>query len=455
LNVDEDKMKIKGKGSSRILWLFLFALPLILFLLAPPATWAQKPETDAVAPGLHTPGKGSAERKAILDALRAKMNADLIFVVVTLRVHSGWAWVRVKPQSPDGKSHYEDVWALLREHDGSWQVAELPCTEGGNPDCIGGAGFYERLRAKFPATLPDIFGETPTRERAEKPLGVEVVRASFGSGPDDLGHVIPEEAAPEGPMSFALGSKGEIYVLDQLNVRIQVFRDKKSIETIPIPDSADFRDIDVTKDGKIVLLDNMLQKKVYLLDAKGKVLKELALEGRNIPSADRVYGVYCREDGMWDGIWVEAEGRSVRIADLAGKPDPQRISVIGWFTYRGTRLLRAEVIGDVTAAVHISEENKTRWKDFRLVFNMPVSSLELVNTDQADDIFVVASLCEESKCTNVALILNLEGKEKKRINMFVSHRIEQTFRNFRVSPDGKIYQMALDDQGVAVKRYDP
>jgi hypothetical protein len=180
-----------------------------------------------VAPqDLHSPGKGSAERKAILDALRAKMNAEPIFVVVTLRAHSGWAWVHVKPQSPDGKRHYEDVWALLHAPDGSWQVAALQCTEAGNPDCNGGDGFYERLRAKFPAAPKDIFQETPTGEAAEKPLGVQVVRAACGSGPDDVLNIVPHEAMPEGPMSFALGNNGEIYILDQLNLRIQVFRNR-------------------------------------------------------------------------------------------------------------------------------------------------------------------------------------------------------------------------------------
>jgi hypothetical protein len=442
----------------RIMHFLWFGASLGLFL-ATPAMWAQKPATNVAAQDLHLPGKGSTERKAILDALRAKMNADRIFVVEKLRVHSGWAWTHVKPQSRDGKHHFGDVWALLHEHDGRWQVTELQCTEVGNPACTGGGGSYERLRANYPAAPEDIFQETPTREAAEKPLGVEVVRARYGSGPDDLGDIIPEEASPECPQSFALGSKGEIYILDQLNARVQIFKDKKRIETIPIPQelSIGVREIDVTKDGKIVLLDMDIRHKVYVLDEKGTVLSELTLAGRNVPSAQGVYGMYCREDGRWDGIWVETEGRSVRIADLAGKPDPQRISVMGEFTSRGTRLLRAEVIGDVTAGIHISDETKTRWKDFRLVFDMPVS-VELVNTDQTDDIFVVACLVEESKAAvvaNVAVVLNLEGQEKKRINMFVSHRIEHPFRNFRLSPDGKIYQMALDDEGVAVRRYEP
>lgn len=38
---------------------------------------------------------------------------------------------------------------------------------------------------------------------------VEVVRARFGSGPDNIGVCTPREANPEGPMSFALGQKGK------------------------------------------------------------------------------------------------------------------------------------------------------------------------------------------------------------------------------------------------------
>jgi hypothetical protein len=407
------------------------------------------------------PGKGSTERKAILDALRAKMNADLIFVVETLRVHNGWAWVQVKPQSRDGKHHYGDVWALVHGHEGSWQVAELQCTEVDNPGCTVGDGFHERLRAKFPAAPADIFQETPAGEGAEKPLGVAVVRASFGSGPDELGHRVPQEAMPEGPMSFALGSNDEIYVLDQLNSRVQVFKNKSRIRTISIPDNNEsyFKDIALTKDGKIVLLDPLLKKRVYMLDAQGTVLKDLPLAGKYIPDAGpgwelEVSGVYCREDGMWDGIWVEVGNGSVRIADLAGTPDPNRVSVMGELTYSGKRLTKVEIIGQVTAVVHVSEENKGNlWKDFPLIFDVPVTSIEW-HSDQADNLYLVAFFLEP-RYAFATVILDSGGNEKKRINMNAGGVPGGPFHPFRVSPDGKIFQMDLDDKGLAVWRYDP
>lgn len=62
------------------------------------------------------------------------------------------------------------------------------------------------------------------QKAADSPPAVDVVRARCGSGPEELGITTPQEANPEGPMSFAPGSKGEIYVLAQINLRIQVFR---------------------------------------------------------------------------------------------------------------------------------------------------------------------------------------------------------------------------------------
>lgn len=67
--------------------------------------------TIAVTPLLQAqtfrePPKGSPERAAILDALRpaveAEMRGSVEFVVTTMRVSPGWAFVQVEPQRPGG-----------------------------------------------------------------------------------------------------------------------------------------------------------------------------------------------------------------------------------------------------------------------------------------------------------------------------------------------------------------
>src|ERR1700757_3337846 len=55
---------------------------------------------------LHTPAKGTPEREAIMEILRAEVKKetgeDVVFVVNLLNVHNGWAWVDVTPNRKNG-----------------------------------------------------------------------------------------------------------------------------------------------------------------------------------------------------------------------------------------------------------------------------------------------------------------------------------------------------------------
>jgi hypothetical protein len=111
-------------------------------------------------PGAYTPQPGSAERKAILDALRMwvkqQHQIEVVFVVKHLKVKNGYAWVHTLPQSKDGSSRYEDISALLQKDQGRWEVAEIPCAEVDNPDCIGDPGYFGGLKRRFPEMPEDI-----------------------------------------------------------------------------------------------------------------------------------------------------------------------------------------------------------------------------------------------------------------------------------------------------------
>ena len=109
---------------------------------------------SAFAVSVNTPPKGSAERKAIMDAMRAKGDdQDRIFVVRYLKVSKGWAWLRVDPQSRDGSNHYESESALLRQSAKHWKVVAQPCAEA---DCVEDDELA-RIRADFPAAPDAIF----------------------------------------------------------------------------------------------------------------------------------------------------------------------------------------------------------------------------------------------------------------------------------------------------------
>lgn len=114
-------------------------------------------DADAKA---YTPKPGSTERKAILDALRECVkqnhNIDVIFVVRHLKVKNGYAWVHTMPQSKDGANMYEDISALLKKDQDHWEMAEIPCAEEDNPDCIGDSKYFDGLKRRFSKMPKDI-----------------------------------------------------------------------------------------------------------------------------------------------------------------------------------------------------------------------------------------------------------------------------------------------------------
>jgi hypothetical protein len=108
----------------------------------------------ATTQGTYTPAPASAERKAILDAYRAKWKqggnkgADVVFVVNDLKVQKGWAWLNVRPQSSDGSQQYEAEQGLLRKKGGKWRVLER--TAGYSVE------YFRKLKRKYPSVPTDI-----------------------------------------------------------------------------------------------------------------------------------------------------------------------------------------------------------------------------------------------------------------------------------------------------------
>lgn len=93
--------------------------------------------TAVLAAAFSSPGAGTPERKAILDALRPKVEQDLgvrpvEFVVEEIRVGGGWAFVRVMPQrkgggairNPNGEADGVHTEAVLQINGGRWVVKD-------------------------------------------------------------------------------------------------------------------------------------------------------------------------------------------------------------------------------------------------------------------------------------------------------------------------------------------
>ena len=108
---------------------------------------------------LHVPGQGTAERKAILDALRTDPQTN--FKVHYIKVHNGWCWVDTTPLDKHGKAAPEGGPNLLHMEEGNWKVMDLSKVPEDPNDPLGAedasAGFVRNLVKTFPEVPRDIF----------------------------------------------------------------------------------------------------------------------------------------------------------------------------------------------------------------------------------------------------------------------------------------------------------
>ena len=100
---------------------------------------AEEKQTGEVDGKLHTPPEGSAERRALMDALRQHWKSTrnpangkpyrgkITFHVGYLKVHHGWAWAYAEPHSSAPKEGFpENDGFLLHLEEGRWKVMKLP-----------------------------------------------------------------------------------------------------------------------------------------------------------------------------------------------------------------------------------------------------------------------------------------------------------------------------------------
>lgn len=131
--------------------------------------------TNDITDDLHTPAKGTPERQAIMDALRAEFDnrqgsfytahrGAITFVVNRLAVHNGWAWMNGYPQSSDPQDSFGEYSGfLLHSQDGKWGLMRLPpmVNDPNDPENLDypSRRDVEKIRQKFPTAPSDIFAK--------------------------------------------------------------------------------------------------------------------------------------------------------------------------------------------------------------------------------------------------------------------------------------------------------
>ncbi|HOX42018.1 MAG TPA: hypothetical protein PK668_00395 [Myxococcota bacterium] len=284
-------------------------------------------------------------------------------------------------------------------------------------------------------------------------------QSAWGSQPGQLGRNPAQESNPEGPMSLVVDGDGRILVLDQVNMRVQVFEDGKASRTVPLPNDT-IQELALDKDGDLLLMDRLAEQSVLEVDASGKIKNEVALVGAGVPEGGGVTGMFWREDGLW----VEVEHRYlVRIMDAAGNPDPTRPILEGRLSADGQFLLHAALEGPFSVVVlarPMAEQGELRALA-RVALPLQVLQILSLDTDMLGRIYLACHLVrwravdpfDAEEEAVLMVVLGPDGGELGRIPMHVSQTPDEQMRSIFVTPDGVIYQLVFTEQGAIAYRY--
>ncbi len=310
--------------------------------------------------------------------------------------------------------------------------------------------------ARRPATAPLTKGNDPNAA----PEGPDLVLLlPWGSNAHEAGRLDGDESASEGPMSFAVTKAGEIYVLDQVNLRVLVFRrDGTQRRDIPIPASS-YQDIEVTEGGLILLLDRLAHPSILVIDDSGRIVSENEVLGDGIPEGGGITAMFARRDG----VWLEyAHSYVVRVLDHELRSSkryaqPGRIYEQG-VANASAALDRSRGVASIWLSDPSGEITKT---SAEISLGHPIARIVAIDSDATGHLHLFLHVVEPDAMDPRKVAL------EKVVGIRYDQRLVQTgkltsphtiteweqFCEFRVTDAGAVYQMAFDSEGVRFYRW--
>lgn len=275
---------------------------------------------------------------------------------------------------------------------------------------------------------------------------------------NDVGRILGNESDSEGPKSFALEPGGGVLLLDQVNQRILDLDARGSVSGIIDLPAPTFDDVELFEGRAILALDRLVTKTLRVMDRGGKLLANVALEGRGIERSGLITALLPRPDG----VWLEVQHRySVKVLDRQLVPC-DRVIVLGRPAVNGLSLLAA-LDGHGGASISLSRRNeRAASRTVTLTGQAPIRRIVWTDVDAKGQVHAVL---HEAKFSPVSpyrvqserywlVVLDDQLRELRRTESpWVLTKLDQRVE-FRVGPDGRMWQMAFTPAGVQIVAWD-
>lgn len=276
---------------------------------------------------------------------------------------------------------------------------------------------------------------------------------AWGNGSDQLGHERRQEGNAEGPMSLAI-DKDSTLLLDQVNGRlVRRSREGKFLKSIGLPVQG-AQDVAVGDDGKLAVLDRLIDKTVAIMGPDGNVIGKLPLEGPGIAETGGVTGVFV------DGKKVYAEyehGMLVLLGDTSGNPDKDRTEMPGRPSRDGLYLWSAGIsdsAGGILWVASLQRPSMEHRFTRQLKMGMPVHTILLLDTDKQGTVYLATGVEAGSDAILLSCIAPSDGHVLGSVQLPATTQPEESFRDFAVLDEGGVLYQYRTDRGVTVSKYD-
>ncbi len=276
------------------------------------------------------------------------------------------------------------------------------------------------------------------------------VRLTWGAGPGQAGLDVQPSGVRVGPTAFDVDHEGNVYLLDQVNDRIQVFdRQGTLTDLVPMELGAE-GDIAVAEDGTLYLIDialggpgspTLLHRIVrsdvpFSTPASVQTIRAPEDDALRIrPDAAGGAWVYSMPSDAWHAVF-EATGPSVR----SGMPDGQ-VEVLRRVS--DGKFLDLQVVGGDTAARLTVPVGR--------LFG-PLHEVERVGTSLVS-VFRTWRENPDQHHEEVVAV-SPEGQVRSHFGVDAPDFAELgRMGGYRVADDGTVYQLWNDEAGVEIRRF--
>jgi hypothetical protein len=355
--------------------------------------------------------------------------------------------LKLDPQRSEGRYYAEVPATVSSAADGFSYYAVLRDGTSGATMTLPAGGAAAPYRS-LPLTHPTTIALGSHQFGSPRPPDEEVVRASWGDGPDQVGLEVGTEETPIGASSFDVTASGTIYLLDEAHKRALRWSPGEATPTsLPLSISGTVADMAVAGESSIYVLEDAntasSQPTVKVFAQKGKPVALAHTRERTATAIALAQGgprVLSYPSSQWMPIFSQARPLSPRAQATRGE--------ISLATTKGTELVVLERGSEIRIA---QVDNGTVTRCWRVTSETALGEIQLAK-QLGDGLLLVAHPYDETSDEFLALSIGPEGLRQSFSLASSSWAETAPLSRFRLV-GSQLYQLGSDRDGAFVNRF--